>query len=435
MLPKVSKYLGTQIDNSPLIFFRVCYGFLVFMECAGAIVTGWVERAFIIPSMTFTFIGFEWLQPLPGDGMYYYYGVMALCGLLIMVGLFYRGAATLFFVLWTATYFMQKTNYNNHYYLLVLLSGAMALMPANKYASLDVRLGFTRESLTCARAWITFFIAQILIVYLFASYNKIYPGWLNAEPISIWFSTKKDYWLIGDLLQKTWFHYLISYGGIVYDGTIVFLLLYKPTRKLGFVLSVIFNLFNSAIFQIGIFPYMMIALSVLFFPEDDIRRMFFKKKPTVEPKEQYLPNFALILFSAYFVLQLFLPLRHYLYKGDVFWTEEGHRMAWQMMLYSKRGYVKFKVIREDGTEEMLRHRKYLTGKQSGRLAGHPDMVWQFVQFLEREVYPDEDVQIFVEGKCKLNKGEFRRLIDPEVDLTQVDWKHFEHADWILTYED
>lgn len=434
MVTKVSTYLGTQIDNSPLIFFRICYGFLVFMESAGAIATGWVKNAFITPSMTFNFIGLDWLKPLPGDGMYYYFGIMALCGILIMLGLFYRGAATLFFLMWTLVYLMQKTNYNNHYYLLVLISGAMAVMPANKYASLDVRFGLTRQSLTCPRAYITFFIVQILIVYLFASFNKIYPGWLNAEPISIWFGHKKDYWLVGGLLQETWFHYLISYGGILYDGLIIFLLLYKPTRKLGFVLSVFFNLFNSFIFQIGIFPYLMIAFSVLFFHEEKIRKWFFKKKPHVEPKKAQLPTYGLALFTIYFAIQVFLPLRHYLIPGNVHWTEEGHRMAWQMMLYTKGGYAKFKVVRENGETEVIRNRDYLTSKQSAKLAGHPDMVWQFVQFLKKEVYPDEDIEVYVEGKCKLNKGEYRRLIDPDVDLAKVEWDYFKHSDWILIYD-
>lgn len=434
MIDQAKTYLGTQIDNSPLIFFRICYGFLAFAESGGAIVTGWVERAFITPELTFSFIGFEWLKPLPGDGMYYYYAVMALAGLMIMLGLFYRTAAILFFVMWTATYLMQKTNYNNHYYLLVLISGAMAVMPAHKYKSLDVKFGFTRESLTCARACITFFIVQILIVYVFASLNKIYPDWLRAEPIALWFAGKKDYWLVGDLLQEKWVHYLISYGGILYDGTIVFLLLFRKTRVAGFFLSIFFNLFNSFIFQIGIFPYLMIVFSVLFFSEEKVRKIFFRRKPYVEPVKKPLPNPVYVLFLAYFVLQLFLPLRHYLYKGDVHWTEEGHRMAWQMMLYSKSAYVKFKVVdKETGQTETIKPTQYLTRKQANRMAGRPDMIWQFTQYI-KQLNPGP-VEIYAIGKCRLNGAEYRPLIDPDADLAQVKWNRFRHADWILTYEE
>jgi hypothetical protein len=297
MLNKVSTFLGSQVDNSSLIFFRFCYGFLVAAETIGAIFTGWVDRTLIQPDFTFSFIGFEWLQPLPGNGMIYYFVIMGLAGLLIMVGLFYRFSTILFFVMWTGVYLMQKTEYNNHYYLLVLLSAVMIIMPANKSRSLDVKFGFVEESKRCPNACIWFFILQIMIVYLFASFNKMHMDWLTARPIGIWFGYKSDYWLIGPLLAKEWFQYAISWGGVVYDGLIVFLLLYKPTRKLGFYLSIFFNLFNSVVFQIGIFPYLMIAFTVFFFPPEGIRRRVFKEsQPLVTGVSAELNPIVLILF-------------------------------------------------------------------------------------------------------------------------------------------
>ena len=38
------------------------------------------------------------------------------------------------------------------------------------------------------------------------------------------------------------------------------------------------------------------------------------------------------LFILFFALQLLVPLRHFLYPGDVFWTQEGYRFSWQMYL-------------------------------------------------------------------------------------------------------
>jgi vitamin K-dependent gamma-carboxylase len=89
----LSAFLFKSVDNSPLIVFRMLFGLIVMCECWGAILTGWVKRTFIIPNMTFPFIGFEWLQPLPGNGMYYYFIAMGLLGLLIMAGCFYRVSA------------------------------------------------------------------------------------------------------------------------------------------------------------------------------------------------------------------------------------------------------------------------------------------------------------------------------------------------------
>ena len=88
-----SPFLFKKIDNAQLVVFRVFYGLLVSAECYGAIGTGWIRRTLIEPKFTFTFIGFEWLQPLPGNGMYVYFAIMGTLGLLITLGYKYRFSA------------------------------------------------------------------------------------------------------------------------------------------------------------------------------------------------------------------------------------------------------------------------------------------------------------------------------------------------------
>ena len=80
-----NKFLFKQIDNSALIVFRIIFGLLCFLESVGAIFTGWVKKTLVEPQSTFNFIGFEWLQPLPGNGMYFYYAIMGLFGLFVML--------------------------------------------------------------------------------------------------------------------------------------------------------------------------------------------------------------------------------------------------------------------------------------------------------------------------------------------------------------
>ena len=50
-----------EVDNAPLVLFRMFFGFLLFAESFGAILTGWVRRTLVEPEFTFTIIGFEWL--------------------------------------------------------------------------------------------------------------------------------------------------------------------------------------------------------------------------------------------------------------------------------------------------------------------------------------------------------------------------------------
>lgn len=433
VVKKVREFLGAEVDNSSLILFRMLFGFLIIAESIGAIATGWVDRTLIQPQFTFSFIGFEWLQPLPAAGMYTWFSVMGLLGLAIMLGYRYRVSMALFFVLWSLVYFMQKSHYNNHYYLMVLLSFVMIWMPANRHSSLDVRHGRVRKSNSCPRIWIWFFIIQIGVVYLFASFNKINTDWLMGRPLGVWFSGKTDYPFIGSLLGLEWFPQMIAIGGVVYDGLIVFILLHPRTRKIGFVLSVLFNLFNSAVFQIGVFPYMMIALTVFFFPGESIRKVFFTRRESVEPVPASLSNYIFAPFVIYFFVQILLPLRHYTYRGDAHWTEEGHRLSWQMMLRAKSSTAKFTVVdKESGEVFKIKKSDYLTAQQQSGIGGKPDMVWQFAQRLKQE-YADKglDVSVYVKTNVSLNGSEYKSLIDPEVDLGSVPWDYYKHSEWIL----
>ena len=270
----LNNWLFKHIDNSALIVFRIIFGLLCFLESVGAIFTGWVKRTLVDPDFTFNFIGFEFLQPLPGNGMYYYYVIMGVFGLLIMVGYKYRFSMIAFTIMWSATYLMQKSSYNNHYYLLMLLSGIMVFLPAHKYASVDVKLNPEIKSYSMPQWCRWIIILQLFIVYTYASVAKFYPDWLDTSVIELMMKGKKDYIFVGDFLQQKWLHFALAYGGILFDGLIVPLLLFKPTRKYAFIGSIFFHLFNSFIFQIGIFPYLALAFSLFFFSAEKIQKLF-----------------------------------------------------------------------------------------------------------------------------------------------------------------
>ena len=262
-------------------------------------------------------------------------------------------------------------------------------------------------------------------------------AWIQVKPIEIWFRSKEGFWLIGPLLQEKWFQYFIAWGGIIYDGTIVFLLLHPNTRKLGFVLSVFFNLANSWIFRIGIFPYLMIGLSALFFPPETIRKIFFRKKKPVYPIRKKLSLGWTYVIGFYFIIHLLLPLRQYQYEGNPSWTEEGHRLAWRMMLRIKGGYAKFYVVdKATGVKEKVKLKEWVSKVQHRSLVGQPDMIWQFAQKLKQH-YAEQgkDVEVYANVKARLNGGPTRRLIDRDVDLASVPWERFKHSERILTYND
>jgi vitamin K-dependent gamma-carboxylase len=217
----LNKWLFTRIDNSALVVFRVMFGFLIAIEAFGAIATGWIRRTLMEPQETFNFIGFEFLQPLPGDGMLYYYGVMGLFGVLVMVGYQYRLSIIAYGIMWTGVYLMQKSSYNNHYYLLMLLCIIMAFLPANRHISIDAKLKPSIRDISMPRwVWVAI-VLQMWIVYTYAAIAKIYPDWFDATFPELLMYSKKDYWLVGDFLQQSWVHYTIAWFGFLFDLLII----------------------------------------------------------------------------------------------------------------------------------------------------------------------------------------------------------------------
>lgn len=432
----LNKFLFKHIDNSALIIFRIIFGFLCFAESVGAIFTGWITKTLVEPKFTFTFIGLEWLQPLPGNWMYVYYAVMGIFGLLIMVGYKYRFSAFMFFIMWCGVYFMQKSSYNNHYYLLVLLSGIMVILPAHKYASIDVKQNPKLKSIAMP-AWCKWiFVIQLFILYTYASKAKLYPDWLDLSVPTSLMEAKINYPIIGGLLQNGFMPYLVGYGGILFDGLIIPMLLFKPTRKYAFFASIFFHLFNSFVFQVGVFPYLSLAFCLFFFNPETVRNIFLKEKELYTKAEIIVPNYKPILVSlgsVYFAIQIVLPLRHHIIPDDVLWTEEGHRLSWRMMLRSKSGYTNFKVVNTATNKTTpINLTQYLTKKQIRSVNYKPDFMWQFAQYLKKEYKKKgEDVKVFVSAQVSVNGKPHQHLINEKVDLANVKWNVFKHNDWIL----
>ncbi len=435
----MEKFLFKHIDNSPLIVFRIIFGLLLFLESVGAIFTGWITRTLVEPKFTFNFIGFEFLQPLPGSGMYFYYLIMGLFGFCVMIGYRYRLAMIAFFIMWTSTYLMQKSSYNNHYYLTALLSFLMIFQPANNYLSVDVKRKPELKSISVPFWTSLLLMLQIGVVYFYGGIAKIYPDWLNAIPVKLFLSSKLDYPIVGSLFTKEWFHYFLSYSGIFFDILIVPLLLFRKTRIFGFALSVFFHLFNAIIFQVGIFPFLTLSFAVFFCDPKIIHKFFMKKKPFYDKNEIILPQqkkYYYLFIGVYFTIQILLPLRHWLIKENVLWTEEGHRLSWRMMLRSKGGYQTFTVVdKATNKKETIKLSDYLTQKQIGSINTKPDMIWQFAQRLKKEAAANgKDIAVYVKGKVGVNGHKQQPLVNDTIDIASVKWRYFKHNDWLLPYQ-
>lgn len=432
----MNKFLFKYIDNTGLVLFRVVFGFLITIEAFGAILTGWVRRTLVETPFTFNFIGFDFLQYLQGPAMYYFFVIMGIFGIFVMLGYKYRFSMFAYALMWSAVYLMQKSSYNNHYYLMMLLCWIMAFLPANRWFSVDSKLNPAIKSAAMPRWILLVLILQVWIVYTFASVAKLYPDWLDASMAALLMESRADYWLIGDFLQLNWVHWCIAYVGILFDLLIVPLMLWRRTRMVGFIISVFFHLFNSIVFQIGIFPYMSIAFALFFFSPETLRKRFLPKKTLYTGDEVRVPknrNILVGIFSIYFLFQLGLPLRHWFFKDDVLWTEEGHRLSWRMMLRSKSGTLNVYVMdKATGEKERYHFNQLLGAKQQAAVRTKPDLMWQLAQKIHKvEKEKGRDVAVYMESMVSVNHGGYHQFIDPNVDLAAEKWHPFKHSEWIL----
>lgn len=432
----MNKFLFKQIDNTGLVLFRTVFGLLITIEAFGAIATGWLRRTLVEPPFTFNFIGFDFLQYLQGDLLYYYFVVMGIFGVFVMIGFKYRLSMIAYALMWTCVYLMQKSSYNNHYYLMMLLCWIMAFLPANRWFSVDAEINPKIKSPSMPRWVILILILQVWIVYTYASVAKFYPDWLNATAPALFMAGKQDYWLIGDFLQLKWVHWCIAYVGIFFDLLIIPLLLWKRTRLAAFLISIFFHLFNSIVFQIGIFPYMSMAFALFFFSSETLQKRFLPKKKLYTQGEIKVPtnkNLIIGVFSIYFLFQIGLPLRHWFFKDDVLWTEEGHRLSWRMMLRSKSGTLNVYVVdKATGIREHYKHEQILGKKQKASVRTKPDIMWQLAQKIkEIEAKNGRDVEVYMQAMVSINQGPYFPFTDPEVDLAAEKWNPFKHSEWIL----
>ena len=212
--------------------------------------------------------------------------------------------------------------------------------------------------------------------------------------------------------------------------------MFRKTRRWAFFISIFFHLFNSIVFQIGIFPYLSLALSLFFFKPKTIQQLFLKEKSFYNKAEIIIPNYYkpfIIIFGTYFVIQVLLPLRHYCIQDDVLWTEEGHRLSWRMMLRTKSGLTHYKVVnKSNGNSISIDLDDYLSPKQKRSATTKPDVMWQFAQHLRQQYKSQgQEVSVYVNSRLSVNGKPYKPFIDSDIDLANTEWKSFKHSDWIL----
>lgn len=444
---KLSGFVSSQQHIAPLVVLRIVFGSLMFFCTLRFALKGWIQDLYLAPSFHFTFYGLEWIRPLDAIGMYLAFVLMAAAALCIAFGLFYRLAALVFFILFTYIELIDKAYYLNHYYFVSLISFLMILVPAQRYFSLDV---LRRPALktTQVPAWtINIFKLQLTIVYVFAGISKITPEWLlEAMPLKIWLPANAHLPLIGTLMQQSWVAYLFAWFGMLFDLFIAFFLFNSSTRGFAYALVILFHVCTAFFFKIGMFPFIMMGLTLVFFsPEfhqrviNALRRLFNraqesdKQQATVSVRGE---KYIYVILTLYFIIQILLPFRYLLYPGELLWTEQGYRFSWRVMLMEKSGTTFFYVKdSESGKLTEVNNREFLTSFQEKMMSTQPDMILQYAHHLKKEFQKRgvKDPIVTTDAYIRLNGKGSRLMIDNTVDLAREE-DNLQAKSWILSYQ-
>ncbi len=441
-----NNYISKRVSTAPLAVFRLFFGVLMCLSIIRFWYYGWIEKLYITPKFFFSYYGFEWIKPL-GNYTYFLFLICGLSALMVAIGYKYRLAIIAFSLSFTYIELMDKTTYLNHYYFVSVLSFLLIFLPANATFSLDsYKRNFEYNSIP---KWCIDSIKLLLgIVYFYAGLAKLNSDWLlRAQPLKIWLPSKYDLPLIGNnLMQQNWFHFAMSWSGAIYDLFIPFLLLFKRTRTIAFVLVVVFHVFTRILFPIGMFPYIMIIAALIFFDANLHERIiaFLKKKIgrlnyKVDSLKSYNYKFKKTWFvvGVFLLFQLIFPWRYLLYPGELFWTEEGYRFSWRVMLMEKAGYSNFKIV-NGATKQFfyVDNKDFLTSFQEKQMSFQPDFILEYAHYLGDHFTKDghQNVEVYVESYVALNGRSSKLYIDPKVDLYKQK-ENFKHKDWILPFND
>ena len=178
----------------------------------------------------------------------------------VMVGWMYRPAIVVFVIGFAWIEFVDVTTYLNHYWFMTTL-GLVMIVPRWTPGSLSAPrrdrsvavgcgwCGSTWPSSTCSPG----------------SPSSTATGCCTRCHCGSGSRPRSDLPLVGPFLEQRWTAYALSWAGAAFDCSVVALLLWRRTRVWAWVAVVAFHVATWLLFPIGVFPWLMIGVTTIFF--------------------------------------------------------------------------------------------------------------------------------------------------------------------------
>ena len=190
-----------------------------------------------------------------------------------------------------------------------------------------------------------------------------------------------------------------------------------------------FHLATAALFQIGLFPWVMIALTPIFFAPDWPRTLLARASgrtvggpSTRAPTVRRPSAFACAALLALAAVNLVLPLRHYAADGNVRFNDDGYYLSWRVMLTERSGFVEFDVVDPaTGQTWHVGPRDVLADWQAAQVTRRPDLILTTAHLIATE-WGDRghpDVEVFANAWVSFNGRPRQRWVAADVDLAAL----------------
>lgn len=421
-----------KIVPNTLAIYRILVGIIFTFFFSKVYLDGSLQWIFLDDRFHFRYPFFANIPQLSPAYLKSLFVVLIVSSFLFTIGLFYRVATFLSLIIFTYFFLLEASFYNNHYYLMILLLFIFLITDANAKWSVDAWL-FKQKKESILNWQLLLFQFQIGVVYFYGGLSKLMNAdWLNNSIMKIMLT---DIFPNYSAVKISKLSALMTYGGLLYDLVIVFLLLHKSikVKLFGLLLVVVFNLTNNFLFDIDIFPFLMLASSILFFNGVVTNRI--NQNFGINNKSRYV-ELKKVILTSYVFFQLAFPLRHLLVKGNVFYTGEARHFSWHMMSGTISGSTSFLI--KDLENELaykVNPLDYLTEKQNRVMLGYPILALQFADFLNQKAMKWETNSVEIYGRLDTTRNgrKSKPQINSENNLLNEKALLMKHNRWINIY--
>jgi len=448
-LQSFKEKLFKPVDAITAEAFTKLFGVIVLLQVFSFQKFDFINKGILEPKLLFKYDFFEWIKPLPATAMQAIPLLLVLSAILIIINKFRKVGVVIFLLGFSYLFLLEESYYNNHFYLLILIGVVLLFYNPQKD---------TGTGISYIPYWLLFLLQfHIAQVYFYGGLVKLNTDWLiHMQPMKTLLEQSAKSAIIPSINKSSFALYLLTYGGVLFDLCIAFLLWNQRTFKIALIACVVFNVFNFLLFNfgaggdIGIFPFFMIGACVLFVNPVLLRQklnVWFppkQKDNSKNKKQHFAPDFAkarsivLPCLIVYCMFHLLFPFRHFLFDGNTSWTGKASKFAWRMKAHTKKADVRFYyALTPTDSLKLAQAGMVINTMQIQHLYEDPNTILQFANFLGNDLkksgYPNSIIKASI--NVSMNGRPPQPLIDSTLNLLALKHNKWGAEDWVQPLHD